>query len=205
MTEAVQTTPIRIGTSGWVYKGWRGGMFYPAGLKQREEFGYYAQHFDSVEINGSFYRLPTEGAPQRWRDQAPEGFLYAWKYPRWLTHYYRLKDPSESYRLVFDRMSGLGPTQGPVLFQLPPRMRRDRERLANALKRLPLNIKAAFEFRHPSWYEPAIFTVLEEHDAALVISDHADAPAPWERTPAGFTCAATAQADAITAPMRMRR
>ena len=172
---------IRIGTSGWLYKAWRGGAFYPQGLKQREEFAYYAKHFDTVEINGSFYRLPIEGAPERWRRQAPKGFVYAWKYPRWLTHYYRLKDPADSYARVFGRMRGLGDRQGPVLFQLPPGLRIDRDRLANAIMLLPRGVRAAYEFRHPSWYDPSVFSLLAEHDAALCISDHADAPAPWER------------------------
>lgn len=170
---------IRIGTSGWLYKPWRGGAFYPRGLKQKEEFAHYASLFDTVEINGSFYRLPIETAPTRWRDQAPENFVYAWKYPRWLTHYYKLKDPAASYDLVFGRMSGLRETEGPVLFQLHPRMVKDRERLATALKLLPNTKRAAYEFRHPSWYDDDIFALLREHDAALCISDHADAPAPW--------------------------
>lgn len=173
---------IRIGTSGWLYKGWRGGAFYPRGLKQREEFGYYASQFDTVELNGSFYRLPIEGAPEKWRAQAPANFLYAWKYPRWLTHYYKLKDPAESYKLVFGRMAALGETEGPVLFQLHPRMMKDRERLATALKLLPKGKRVAYEFRHPSWYETSIFDLLAENDAALCISDHHDAPAPWEVT-----------------------
>lgn len=171
---------IRIGTSGWLYKHWRGGAFYPRGLKQREEFAFYASRFDTVEINGSFYRLPAEGAPEKWRAQAGENFIYAWKYPRWLTHYYRLKDPAESYARVFARMDGLGAREGPVLFQLHPRMAKDRERLATALKLLPRGKRAAYEFRHPSWYEADIFSLMAEHDAALCISDHCDAPAPWE-------------------------
>lgn len=173
---------IRIGASGWLYKHWRGGAFYPRGLRQREEFAYYATRFDTVEINGSFYRVPVESAPARWREQAPPDFLYAWKYPRWLTHYYKLKDPADSYKLVFGRMRALGPAEGPVLFQLHPRMIADRERLARALKLLPADKRAAFEFRHPSWYDPAVFALLAEHDAALCISDHHDAPAPWETT-----------------------
>jgi uncharacterized protein YecE (DUF72 family) len=173
--------PIRIGTSGWLYKSWR-GAFYPPGLKQREEFAHYAKSFDTVELNGSFYRLPIEGAPERWRKQAPPGFLYAWKYPRWLTHYYRLRDPQQSYDRVFARMRGLGAKAGPVLFQLPPHFKVDRERLATALECLPKRVRAAWEFRHPSWYDPAIYDLLAAHDAALCISDHADAPAPWRQT-----------------------
>lgn len=175
------TAELRIGTSGWLYKGWR-GPFYPKGVRQKDEFAHYASLFDTVELNGSFYRLPIETAPARWRDQAPRGFLYAWKYPRWLTHYYKLKDPAASYALVFGRMKGLGPTEGPVLFQLHPRMVKDRDRLATALKLLPKTKRAAYEFRHLSWYDEDIFSLLADHNAALCISDHADAPAPWRAT-----------------------
>lgn len=181
LTRSERMAEIRIGTSGWLYKDWR-GTFYPPGLKQKDEFAHYASQFDTVELNGSFYRLPIEGAPERWRDQAPKGFLFAWKYPRWLTHYYRLQDPGESYERVFTRMQGLGDRAGPVLFQLHPRMEKDRERLAQALKLLPKPIRATFEFRHPSWYDDAIFDLLREHDSALCISDHIDAPSPWTQT-----------------------
>lgn len=172
---------IRIGTSGWLYKSWR-GAFYPKGLRQKDEFAHYASLFDTVELNASHYRVPIETAPARWREQAPKGFLYAWKYPRWLTHYYKLKDPAESYKLVFGRMSGLDDTEGPVLFQLHPRMTKDRERLATALELLPKGKRATFEFRHPSWYDEDIFALLREHNAALCIADHADAPSPWADT-----------------------
>src|SRR4051812_1093294 len=110
-----------IGTSGWQYRHWRKGAFYPLALKQRLEFAHYASLFNTVEINGSFYRLPLPRAPEAWRDQAPEGFIYAWKYPRWLTHFYRLRDPAESFERVFGRMQALGKTGGPVLFHLHPR------------------------------------------------------------------------------------
>lgn len=172
---------LRIGCSGWLYRHWRGD-FYPPGLRQKDEFSFYAERFDTAEINNSFYRLPSETAVAAWARQAPEGFVYAWKYPRWLTHYYRLKDPAESYALVFGRMAALGPSLGPVLFQLPPQMRCDRERLARALDLLPAGARAAYEFRHPSWYEPAILDLLREHDAGLCISDHHHAPASWEVT-----------------------
>jgi len=172
----------RVGTSGWIYRHWRHGAFYPEGLKQKLEFGHYASLFDTVEINGTFYRPPGEISAKLWRDQAPEDFLYAWKYPRWLTHFYRLKNPEESFRLVFGRMKPLGKAAGPVLFHLPPQMQRDASRLKTALKLLPSAQRAAFEFRHPSWFEQEIFDLLQDHDAALCISDHKDAPAPWIRT-----------------------
>jgi uncharacterized protein YecE (DUF72 family) len=173
---------IHVGTSGWQYRHWRQGAFYPAGLKQRLEFAHYASRFETVEINGTFYRLPIEGAAEAWRDQAPEGFIYAWKYPRWLTHYYRLKDPRESFARVFKRMKGLGDRAGPVLFHLHPGMKLDEQRLLGALRLLPKRQRASFEFRHPSWYTKSVLQLLEDFDASLCISDHHDAPAPWEKT-----------------------
>jgi uncharacterized protein YecE (DUF72 family) len=108
--------------------------------------------------------------------------VYAWKYPRWLTHYYRLRDPKESFKLVFGRMRALGRTAGPVLFHLHPNMQVDVQRLAGVLRLLPKRQRAAFEFRHPSWHQKDVFAILKDHDASLCISDHHDAPAPWERT-----------------------
>lgn len=173
---------VRVGTSDWNYPHWRRGAFYPAGLKQRLEFEHYASVFDTVEINGSFYRTPSSKSAGQWHAQAPVGFVYAWKYPRWLTHFYRLKDPMESYRRVFSAMHPLASSSGPVLFQLPPRMQRNLDRLSDALRLLPRGQRAAFEFRHPSWYDDHVFATLGAHDAALCISDHHDARSPWVKT-----------------------
>jgi uncharacterized protein YecE (DUF72 family) len=175
---------IRIGTSGWHYKSWH-GPFYPAGLKIKDFLSYYVQHFDTAEINNSFYRLPTEQAVQAWHDAAPKGFLFAWKASRFITHMKRLKGIEESIELVLSRMNALGAKFGPVLFQLPPTFKADaetRERVARCLSLVPDGRRCAFEFRHPSWYEEAVFRTLRDHNAALCISDHADAPAPWEAT-----------------------
>lgn len=170
---------IRIGTSGWVYRHWRGD-FYPEGLKAKDELAYYASRFDTAEINASFYRLPSEAAVKGWHDRTPEGFLFSWKGSRYITHQKRLLEPEDSVALVFGRMDGLGERIGPAFFQLPPMMKADRERLAHFLKALPRGRRCAMEFRHPSWYAPDILALLAEHDAALVISDHHDAPSPWE-------------------------
>jgi uncharacterized protein YecE (DUF72 family) len=172
---------LRVGCSGWVYRHWRGG-FYPAGLRQKDEFAHYAAVFDTAEINASFYRLPSEATVDAWREKAPDGFVFAWKASRYLTHLKRLKDAEDSVALVFGRMDRLGEHFGPVLFQLPPSMKQDRERLAGFLKLLPRHRRCAFEFRHPSWYEPPILSLLGEHDAALCVSDHHHAPAPREAT-----------------------
>jgi uncharacterized protein YecE (DUF72 family) len=175
---------LRIGTSGWHYKSWH-GPFYPSTLKIKDFLGFYVERFDTAEINNSFYRLPTENAVRTWRDSAPEGFLFAWKASRFMTHMKRLKDIEESIGLVFGRMAALDDKFGPVLFQLPPTFKADaqrRERVARTLSLVPAQQRYAFEFRHPSWYEAATLNLLSDHNAALCISDHADAPAPWAAT-----------------------
>lgn len=172
---------LRIGCSGWVYKAWVGD-FYPREVKAKDRFAFYASKFDTTEINGSFYRLPSETAVARWRDQAPEGFVYAWKVSRYITHNRKLIDCADSVALVYGRMAGLGETEGPSLIQLPPQLRRNDERLAAFLKLLPKGKRHTVEFRHPSWYEKPVFDLLAEHDVALCISDHHHAPAPWEVT-----------------------
>ena len=113
---------IRIGTSGWVYRHWR-GIYYPHDLPQRDWFAYYARDFDTVEINNSFYRLPSEAAFDAWREQAPPDFLYAVKASRFITHMKKLKDPEEPLRTFLERAGRLGKTLGPMLYQLPPHWR----------------------------------------------------------------------------------
>ena len=174
-------TDLRIGCSGWSYKDWR-GPFYPLQVKVKDHLAYYATRFSTAEINASFYRLPTEKAVAAWRDAVPDGFLFAWKASRFLTHNKKLKEPEDSLALILGRMEGLGDRYGPVLFQLPPSLKLDRERLAYFLGRLPKNRRCTVEFRHPSWYAPAIFALLAEHDVALCVSDHHDAPSPREAT-----------------------
>lgn len=175
---------VLVGTSGWHYGSWR-GPFYPGDVRVRDQLRYYASRFRTTEINNSFYRLPTEKAVAEWRDTVPDGFVFAWKASRYITHYRRLKECEDSVKLVFGRMDALGDRFGPVLFQLPPQFHCDRERLAAFLKLLPKKRRIAFEFRHDSWYDAGIFDLLTEHGAALCISDHAAAPSPWTVT-AGF-------------------
>jgi uncharacterized protein YecE (DUF72 family) len=171
---------LRIGCSGWVYKDWK-GPFYPPGTKDKDRLAYYATQFDTAEINASFYRLPSEKMVDGWATRAPDGFLYAWKVSRFITHNKKLKDCEESVALVYGRMAPLAEHQGPSLIQLPPQLRRNDERLASFLKLLPKG-RHTVEFRHPSWYEPEVFRILADHDASLCISDHHSAPAPWEVT-----------------------
>ena len=173
---------LRVGCSGWLYRHWRGDVFYPKGLRQKDELAYYTEHFDTAEINASFYRMPAETAVTGWRERTPDGFVFAWKASRYLTHLKRLIDPREPVEFMFSRAQGLGEKLGPVLYQLPPSMKLDLERLAGLLAVVPQGRRHALEFRHPSWYEPAVFDLLRQHDASLVISDHHHAPAPWVST-----------------------
>lgn len=171
---------LRIGCSGWVYKDWT-GPFYPPGTKDKDRLEYYATQFDTAEINASFYRLPSEAMVEGWARRAPEGFTYAWKVSRFITHNKKLKDCAESVALVFGRMAPLAQKEGPRLIQLPPQLHRNDERLKDFLALLPPG-RHAVEFRHESWYDPAVFQILTDFDASLVISDHHSAPAPWVRT-----------------------
>lgn len=157
---------IRIGTSGWSYKHWIGG-FYPPELKPARHLEFYARHFDAVEINATHYRLPTPEAFLSWRDQAPEGFVFAVKASRYITHYTKLTQASRTYALFFDRVALLGPKLGPILFQTPPQWRVDVQRLDTFLSGLPAGFSTAFEFRNPTWFDDTVFAVLERHGAAF--------------------------------------
>jgi len=171
---------VRIGCSGWQYKHWRGD-FYPAELPPSRWFAHYALHFDTVEINNSFYRLPAAATFERWRRQAPPHFTYAVKANRFLTHMKKLKDPEEALVRFFDNAKHLGPTLGPILYQLPPRWPINVERLETFLRALgPMWARAAgtdrgprsaIEFRDPSWYDDRVFALLERHDVALCLHD----------------------------------
>ena len=173
---------LRIGCSGWSYKHWKGGVFYPERLKAKDELAWYATRFDTAEINGSFYRLPPETMVDGWRERSPEGFLFAWKASRFITHMKRLLDPIEPLELMFSRTALLGDKLGPILFQLPPSMQRNDQRLESFLEVLPPGPRYAFEFRHPSWYVDEVFACLAGRDISLCLSDHHHAPAPWVRT-----------------------
>ncbi len=173
---------ILIGTSGWTYDGWR-GPFYPADVPKARWLQWYGQQFPSTEVNGSFYRTPSIEAVRGWRKQTPDHFVFAWKASKFITHWKRLSGKSRnSIELMETRLKTLGRKLGPVLFQLPARFKADRERLASFLKLLPKRHKYAFEFRDASWYDNTILDVLRERDIALCISDHIDAPSPWEVT-----------------------
>jgi uncharacterized protein YecE (DUF72 family) len=170
---------VYIGTSGWTYDGWR-GPFYPAKLPKKDWLRFYGTRFPTTEINGSFYRTPSLEAVEAWREQTPRDFVFAWKASKFITHWKRLSEKSDnSIALMETRLKKLGRKAGPVLFQLPPRFTVDHGRLASFLKMLSRKYDYAFEFRHPSWYDEAVYELLRAHNVSLCLSDHHDAPSPW--------------------------
>jgi uncharacterized protein YecE (DUF72 family) len=161
---------VRIGCSGWNYASWK-DEFY-GGKAPREWLRHYAQHFDTVEVNSTFYRLPLESSVARWVAETPPDFLFSVKASRYLTHVKRLTDLDEGVRRFYERLAPLAgtPKLGPVLWQLPPTFRRDDARLAAALAALPAG-RHAFEFRHASWFADPVYELLRARGAALVIAD----------------------------------
>jgi uncharacterized protein YecE (DUF72 family) len=155
-----------------MYRDWR-GVVYPKELRTREWFAYYAEHFDTVELNNTFYRLPRASAVARWVAESPPGFVFAVKVSRYITHVKRLADIEQHLPLLLERIEPLirSPKLGPLLWQLPPTFRRDDERLAAALAAFPPALRHAIEFRHESWFVPEVAALLRERNVALVIAD----------------------------------
>jgi uncharacterized protein YecE (DUF72 family) len=172
---------LRVGTSGWHYLPWR-GLFYAEDAKPKDFLSYYVTRFTTTELNNPFYRAPTDKAVVAWREATADHFLFAWKVSRLITHMKRLKGVDENVEFLEARARNLGPKLGPFLVQLPPSLSIDRDRLGAFLTILPKHRRFAFEFRHPSWYEPAILDLLRDHDCALCLSDHAAAPSPFVAT-----------------------
>jgi uncharacterized protein YecE (DUF72 family) len=158
---------VYIGTSGWTYKSWA-NAFYPSGLPAADQLKFYASKFPAVEINRSFYRLPTETAFAGWRRQAPPGFMYAMKGSRAVTHFKRLRPGARSLDLLLDRSRALHEHLGPILWQLPPTLKKDSDRLRGFLQTLDRGFRHAIEFRHPSWLSDDVFELLKEHRVAQV-------------------------------------
>jgi uncharacterized protein YecE (DUF72 family) len=174
---------VRVGTSGWIYRDWR-GRFYPKELPVRRWLEYYARHFDTVEINNSFYRLPSPEVFRAWRRQAPAGFVYAVKASRYLTHRKKLKDPAEPLENVLGNARELGPHLGPVLYQLPPRWHCNVGRLRDFIALLPRDLMHVFEFRDPSWYNGEVRALLSETGMNFCIHDmRGSAAPPWATGP----------------------
>jgi uncharacterized protein YecE (DUF72 family) len=168
---------IRVGCSGWIYRHWR-GAFYPEKLAVNRWFGHYAETFDTVEINNSFYRLPAAATFGGWREQAPPGFRYAVKANRFLTQAKKLKDCEEPLARMLPAMRELGEALGPILYQLPPRFRINLERLESFLNLLPRDLAHVFEFRDPSWNEPAVLALLERYGVSFCAHDMPELATP---------------------------
>jgi uncharacterized protein YecE (DUF72 family) len=170
----------RIGCSGWNYRHWRGPV-YPHDLPARRWFEVYRDLFDTVEVNNTFYRLPDPATFDQWADQAPAGFVYSLKLGQFGSHRMKLIDAASWLPNHVERAERLGPSLGPTLVQLPPRWRRNTDRLDEFLDAAPDHLRWAVELREPSWLHDDVFAVLARHGAALCIHDLL-ADHPWERT-----------------------
>jgi uncharacterized protein YecE (DUF72 family) len=159
---------IYIGTSGWHYKHWK-GTFYPGEIKETEHFSYYQNHFNTVEINNSFYHLPAAKTFRQWKEATPPKFIFAVKASRFITHMKKLNVDKKAVSLFLSRANKLDKKLGPVLFQLPPNWKINRERLKLFLKILPGKYRYTFEFRNPSWYNEEILDLLKAFNCAFCI------------------------------------
>jgi uncharacterized protein YecE (DUF72 family) len=179
--------PVHIGCSGWNYRDWR-GVLYPDGLPARRWLEHYAELFDTVEVNATFYRLPSESAVKTWDEQTPGRFIFSVKASRYLTHVKRLNTVDPGMERFLDPLEPLvrKGKLGPVLWQLPPNFQRDDDRLGATLEALPSG-RHCFEFRHPSWFAPEVYRLLRRHRAALVIGDHPERPFQSHEITAGWT------------------
>jgi uncharacterized protein YecE (DUF72 family) len=183
----VSDKAVRIGCSGWQYRDWRGVLYAP-GLAQRRWLERYAEAFDTVEVNATFYRLASREAVAGWVAQTPPDFVFALKASRYLIHMKKLRDIEQGIARFYERIEPLAgtPKLGPVLWQLPEWFTRDDERLAGALALLPAG-RHAFEFRHPSWFAPGVLALLREHGVALAVGDHPGRPFQTLDVTADFT------------------
>jgi uncharacterized protein YecE (DUF72 family) len=179
---------VRVGCSGWNYKHWRDGVFYPPRLPPRKWLEYYARFFDTVEVNSTFYRLPRETAVANWVALTPPGFVFTIKMSRYVTHVKRLRDLRPSLELFYSTIAPLvgTPKLGPVLWQFPASFHRNDERLLDALEQMP-DGRHAFEFRHPSWFVEETYALLHAHSAALVIGDDPRRPFQTQELTADWT------------------
>lgn len=169
--------PIRVGTSGWAYDHWK-GPFYPARIGADAMLAQYARHFDAVELNSTFYRLPAPETMERWASTVPAGFAFAVKASRYITHIKKLKDPEDTLAPFLERIRRLGDRLGPVLFQLPPRLRYNGERLRALLDAVPPELDCAFEFRDERWFNDDALALLRDRGAALCFYDLGGRGAP---------------------------
>jgi uncharacterized protein YecE (DUF72 family) len=179
-----EKSSVRLGTSGFLYEHWR-RRFYPPSTRSAE-LEYYAARFDTVELNVTFYRLPSSATFRSWASRVPEGFVYAVKASRYLTHIQRLRDSREAVDLLMERAIELGPHLGPILLQLPPDLPADLEHLAETLEAFPSSVRIAVEPRHESWFTEEFRRLLVDRGAALCLADRRGPITPIWRT-AGWT------------------
>ena len=170
-----------IGTSGFQYPEWK-GHFYPEKLPAAKMLPFYAERFQTTEINYTFRRIPSAKTIENWCELTPERFAFSLKAPQRVTHFAKLQNCSDSLKFFFGAIQGLEDKLGPILFQLPPFFRKDAEILEAFLEQLPDGVRAAFEFRHASWFDDEIFSRLRMHNAALCIAESADLGTPIEAT-----------------------
>ena len=168
-----------VGTSGWSYTSWR-PKFYPEGMKAKEFLPFYATRLKTIEINYTFNHLPTEKNVAEWTAATGDDFLFGLKASQQITHRKQLREPAETLPIFFERARMLGARLGPILFQTPPWVRRDDDRLANFLAALPRDTRSALEVRDPSWYVPEIYELLRTANVALVHAEGEKAPSPVE-------------------------
>lgn len=172
---------IYVGTSGWHYKYWVGN-FYPAGTQPKGFTDYYLRFFRTVEINNSFYKLPSPETFANWRASVPDNFIFAVKASRFITHMKKLKDPQQSIIKFFENLRPLSEKTGPILFQLPPAWKVNEERLENLLRVLPPEYRYTFEFRDQTWYTETVLNILKKYNAAFCIYELAGHMSPLEVT-----------------------
>ena len=166
---------LYVGTSGYSYKEWK-GSFYPEKIPAKEMLHYYSERLSTVEINATFYRMPQPSMIENWQEQVPGTFRFSLKAPQRITHFKRLKETEEETKYFLETSSVLGDQLGVVLFQLPPNMKKDLPRLEAFLQLLPPATRAAFEFRHPTWFDDDVLELLRSQNRALVVSDTDDMP-----------------------------
>jgi uncharacterized protein YecE (DUF72 family) len=173
--------PLRVGTSGWNYAEWK-GSFYPGDMKPAGMLRYYAERFTTVEVNNTFYRMPAAKVVEGWAATVGAGFTFVLKAPQRITHFARLRDVDDPVRFFCDTARLLGGGLGPLLFQLPPNFKVDAGRLADLLALLPPDLRAAFEFRNPTWFTDEVYARLAARNAALCIADNDDGATPATAT-----------------------
>lgn len=168
---------MKIATSGWMYDDWQ-NVFYPDDLQKEKQLAYYAKHFNTVEVNNTFYQSPSIKKLKKWKNTVPDDFVFSVKANRYITHMKNLMVDKDTVEKLIKKVAVLKPKLGVILFQLPPQWHVNIDRLKKFINLLPEGYNYAFEFRHKSWYKPEVYSILRENNCAFCIHDHQDAPSP---------------------------